>query len=338
MFKFKKLIILFLTLNLLFFTRFSYPQEDLDIAIGKLADKISQHMAEKKKTKIAVIPFQDLKTDMVTTLGKYIAEELTTALFNSGKFNIIERNLLNKVLDELKLSQTGAVDPSSAKELGKITGVDAVVTGTIQDLINRVAVNCRLIETETGNIFAAASEKIMKDESISKLMEEVIEKEEPKAEEKMSEEEKEIEAPRIYDVSRYNIKQIKSLNSEQDKDIRYYQGWFKLEFLSITIDQSIIIKTFFVNPYYAHYVAFDFPKITDNEGNTYLASKIIGEIRETRCMVGKCFKVNLPGNGRVPIFFEFPVIPNTVKNIWFTLNNQSLEIDWQDVLKKPLNK
>ena len=144
--------------------------QDIDEAIKKLADKISVSMAEKNKTKIAVIPFQDLSSDVVTTLGKYIAEELTTALFNSGKFNIVERNLLNKVLDELKLAQSGAVDPSSAKELGKITGVDAVVTGTIQDLVGRVAINCRLIETQTGNIFAAASEKITKDETISVML------------------------------------------------------------------------------------------------------------------------------------------------------------------------
>jgi hypothetical protein len=71
--------------------------------------------------------------------------------------------------------------------LGKITGVDAVVTGTIQDLIDRVAVNCRLIETETGNIFAAASEKITKDESISKLLsEEIVESKVDEKAEKMS--------------------------------------------------------------------------------------------------------------------------------------------------------
>ncbi len=129
-------------------------------------------MSEKYKTKIALIPFQYLRPGMVTTLGKYIAEELTTALFNSGKFKIIERNLLNTVLDELKLSQTGAINPSSAKELGKVTGVDAVVVGTIQDLANRFGVNCRMIETESGEIFAAASIKIIKEEITSVLMEE----------------------------------------------------------------------------------------------------------------------------------------------------------------------
>lgn len=188
--KFFTNVILTLMLIFILFPNVSKAQEDLDTAIGKLSDKISQHMAEKKKTKIAVIPFQDLRTDKVTTFGKYIAEELTTCLFNSGKFDIIERNLLAKILEELKLSQTGAVDPSSAKELGNITGVDAIVTGTIQDLITRVAINCRLIETETGNIFAAASEKIRKDESIAKIIEEVVEPYEPTVEETEEEKEK----------------------------------------------------------------------------------------------------------------------------------------------------
>jgi TolB-like protein len=178
----KSIIVLFIILIQLFLPLKSHTQESLDNAITKLAEKISQYMAEQKKTKIAVIPFQDLSNDTRTTFGKYIAEELTTALFSSGKFNIVERNLLTKVLDELKLAQTGAVDPASAKELGKITGVDAIVTGTIQDLVNRVAVNCRLIETQTGNIFAAASEKINKDETITQLINQTIETPERKRE------------------------------------------------------------------------------------------------------------------------------------------------------------
>jgi TolB-like protein len=319
----------------LIFNSFSYAQEDLDNAIKKLADKISRHITDKKKTKIAVIPFQNLKTDVVSTFGKYIAEELTTALFNSGKFEIIERNLLNKILDELKLSQTGAVDPSSAKELGKITGVNAIVTGTIQDLINRVAVNCRLIETETGNIFAAASVKIIKDETITKIIEDVIQ------DNLKIEKEKEIKGPLTYDMSRYIIERISSLRVHQDIDFKYSfdRRRFRLEFLSVTINKSILIKSFFVQMYrmYGKYVAFTFPKITDNEGNTYLASKVFGDIRRTRCDRGNCFKVFLPKNGRAPVFFEFPLISKTANKVWFTLNKQSLEIDWEDVLRNPIN-
>jgi len=333
-FTYLSLIIIF---ALIFYPCLSYGQEDLDTAIQKLSDKITQHMAEKKKTKIAVIPFQDLRTDMVTTLGKYIAEELTTSLFNSGKFNIIERNLLNKVLEELKLSQTGAVDPSSAKELGKITGVDAVVTGTIQDLVNRVAVNCRLIETETGNIFAAASEKIMKNESISKLMGEVIEGD-LKTEEKKVKEEKEIGGPKTYDASGYLLKDIKGFYFSF-RSYYYPHKLFTLEFISITVHDSLEINVFFSNPSRSDgWVGFEFPKLIDDQGNSYLSSKIRGDIKQANALPSKdkCFAVYLPAEGRIPLVFEFPLIPTTVNKLWLNINNKSIEIDWQELLKKTL--
>ena len=132
-------------------------------------------MAEQKKTKIAILPFPDLQRQTVTLLGSFIAEELTTDLFTTGKFKIVERNLLKQVLNELKLGQTGAVDAASAKQLGKLTGVDAIIAGTIADLGSNIAVNCRLIETETGEIFSAAKAKIKKDENILKIFGETIE-------------------------------------------------------------------------------------------------------------------------------------------------------------------
>jgi len=174
MFKFKKFIILILTLTFLFCTRFSYSQDYLDIALDKLTEQINQSMLEQKKTKIAILPFPNLSNE-ITKLGSYLAEELTTNLFMTGKFKIVERSLLKQVLDELKLSQTGVVDPDSAKELGKMAGVDSIVTGTTADLGSYVAVNCRLIETESGEIFAVAKAKIKKDASLTKIMEEVIE-------------------------------------------------------------------------------------------------------------------------------------------------------------------
>lgn len=168
--KFKRHIILavILILTFIFFPYISYSQDDLDDALDKLSEQINQNMVEQKKTKIAIIPFPNLNNE-ITKLGSYLAEELTTSLFMTGKFKVIERNLLKQVLDELKLSQSGVIGSDSAKELGKMTGVDAIVTGTLTNFRLYVAVNCRLIETETGEIFAAAKVKIKKDADVANL-------------------------------------------------------------------------------------------------------------------------------------------------------------------------
>ena len=102
--------------------------------------------------------------------GKYIAEELITRLYRTKKFYVIERQLLNKVLEEHKLTSTGLIDENSAKELGKILGVDAIASGTITELTNSVKVNSRLFSTETGSIFAVASSEIPKSSDVRKLL------------------------------------------------------------------------------------------------------------------------------------------------------------------------
>ena len=143
--------------------------DDMDVRIDKLVEQISKSMAREKKTKIAVIEFTDLYGN-ITAFGKYLAEELITKLFQTGKFRVIERQLLNKVVEEQKLSLTQLIDPESAKELGRILGVDAIVSGTITDLVDRLKVNARIIGTETGDIFAVASTAITKDETVVKLL------------------------------------------------------------------------------------------------------------------------------------------------------------------------
>lgn len=148
-------------------------QEDLDTAIDALTEQINRYMAEQKMTKIAIIPFPDLAKQSITVLGSFLAEELTTNLFTTKKFKIVERSLIKQVLEELKLGQTGIVDAASAKELGKMTGVDAIIAGTITDLGSSVAVNCRLIDTQSGEVFAAAKSRFIKDASISSLLGEI---------------------------------------------------------------------------------------------------------------------------------------------------------------------
>lgn len=142
---------------------------NLDNALGDLTNQIVNSMAEKGKKKVAVIEFSDLN-GRVTEFGKYLAEELITRLFMTKKFEVIERQLLNKVLKEQKLSLTGVLDPSSVKTIGTLLGVDAIVSGTITDLGTSLKVNARIISTETGTVFAVAATEIVKDATVRKLM------------------------------------------------------------------------------------------------------------------------------------------------------------------------
>ena len=148
----------------------AYAQKVIGDAAKELANQISAAAAKQGKHKIAVIPFRELD-GRTTVLGTYLAEELVTDLFSTGGLDIVERSMLDKVMSELKFSQSGAIDPESAQHVGKIVGVEAIVTGSITDLQSYVGVNCRLINTESGRIFGAAQTKIVKDADLQKILE-----------------------------------------------------------------------------------------------------------------------------------------------------------------------
>ncbi len=148
--------------------KITYASE-LDIKITDLSKQIEKSMTEQNKTKIAVIEFSNLD-GKVTKFGKYLAEELITKLFSVKGVEVIERSLLMKILEEHKLTLFGVVDPASAKELGKVSGSDAIISGTIADLGTFLKVNARLISTETGKIFSVASVEIKKDNTVKQLL------------------------------------------------------------------------------------------------------------------------------------------------------------------------
>lgn len=154
---------------IILFSSEAHAQKTLSDGIKDLATQVATNIAKERKQKIAVLPFRELD-GQPTVLGTYISEEMVTHLFSIGGIEIVERSMLDKLIGELKLSQTGVIDPDTAKKVGKIAGVDAIVTGSITDLQSYVALNCRLIDAQSGKIFAAAQTKIVKDDDVRKIM------------------------------------------------------------------------------------------------------------------------------------------------------------------------
>jgi TolB-like protein len=109
----------------------------------------------------------------VTDLGKYISEELTTRLFLTGKFKVVERNMIDKVLDELSFSYQDMVDQESVQKLGKFLGVDAIATGTITDLPDYFSINARILDIGKASVISAAKINIKKDKNAKKLFDQV---------------------------------------------------------------------------------------------------------------------------------------------------------------------
>ena len=129
----------------------------------RLAEAISGGRKYLQNRKVAVLPFS--YTDRrASDDGIVISEKLLTRIINRRALEVIERGLLDKVLSELKLQRSGAIDESSIKGLGKVLGVEALVTGTLtRRRDGRIEINARLIKTETAAVIIAAAEVITPD-------------------------------------------------------------------------------------------------------------------------------------------------------------------------------
>lgn len=129
-------------------------------------------MADGLKKTVAVVDFEDRSGAIFPHLGKGVADMLATALVKSGKFVVVERNELSKILEEQKLGLSGLVTPQSAPKVGMLLGVQAIVTGSVTEFATteykahvgfigvktynaRVAVDIRLVDTTTGEIIMA---------------------------------------------------------------------------------------------------------------------------------------------------------------------------------------
>jgi curli biogenesis system outer membrane secretion channel CsgG len=64
-------------------------------------------------------------------VGKGIADLLVQKLVQDGKYRVIERKALDKILAEQNFSNSDRADASTAAKIGKVLGVDAIIIGSI---------------------------------------------------------------------------------------------------------------------------------------------------------------------------------------------------------------
>ncbi|MBI5885432.1 MAG: hypothetical protein HZB85_02480 [Deltaproteobacteria bacterium] len=133
--------------------------------------------AEFKKTKIAVLNFQLQGEGFETQdMGKIVAEWIVTGLVQAGRFNVVERGLLEKILKEQELPMYGIVEGKDAAKTGKIVGAKVVITGSVMKLRDYTEVSARLINVEDGSIIAAEKVRTDRTGKLENLVSEMIDK------------------------------------------------------------------------------------------------------------------------------------------------------------------
>ncbi|NUQ12713.1 MAG: hypothetical protein HUU26_10380 [Gemmatimonadaceae bacterium] len=105
---------------------------------------------------VAVMPFsnaslRDHATYEPFTVG--VAAMLLSELRANPRIQIIERERLRQVLDELQLAQSGEVDPAGAARAGRILGARHMIFGAfIIDPRGRLRIDARAVNVQTSEI------------------------------------------------------------------------------------------------------------------------------------------------------------------------------------------
>jgi len=129
-------------------------------SLDSVADRLAKGASKLQSRKVAVLLFS-YPDGGISTGSSLVAEKLTTLLVGRRKITVIERSQLAKILSEQKLELSGITESSGTQKLGKILGVDAIVTGTLVDLPDdQTTVNARLIASASGEVLAAAETTI----------------------------------------------------------------------------------------------------------------------------------------------------------------------------------
>ena len=82
------------------------------------------------KPRLAVRAFEDRSQEGDAPAGA-IMNMMVTELSKANIFNLVERENLNYIADEIRLGQSGLMDPETAPKVGKIKGAQYTMTGAV---------------------------------------------------------------------------------------------------------------------------------------------------------------------------------------------------------------
>jgi len=128
--------------------------------LRKMAKELTKSLKKLKDPRIGILAFPH-HNGGISSGSSIVSERLTTYLASMAGIKVVERRLITKMLEEQRLNETGVIDQNSAQEIGKVLGINVIVTGTLIDLgDDKVEVNARGIESASGSVVAASQAKI----------------------------------------------------------------------------------------------------------------------------------------------------------------------------------
>jgi TolB-like protein len=84
--------------------------------------------------------------------AKAFSDRLRIELYNTKHFSVVERGMMEEILAEQGLQQSGCTTNECIVEVGQLIGVKQIIGGSISKVGNTYSISTRIVNVETGNI------------------------------------------------------------------------------------------------------------------------------------------------------------------------------------------
>ena len=106
---------------------------------------------------IPIITVLDFKTNNIAASDmRSIISLLSSALFKTGRFRVIDMTQRDTLLKELEFSMSGCTDESCQLKIGKMLSAEQIVVGDIAKVGSRYMLSSKMLQTETAGTLASA--------------------------------------------------------------------------------------------------------------------------------------------------------------------------------------
>ena len=114
----------------------------------------------QKPVKIAVAVLELDPNGLTDSEARALSDRLRIEIFNAGVYEVMEREKMNRILDEMQFHLNDCTTDECAIEIGRLIGVKKIIAGSISKVGEFYTVSARMIDVETSKIEATAIEDI----------------------------------------------------------------------------------------------------------------------------------------------------------------------------------
>ena len=106
------------------------------------------------ETQIAVVDFEALGVS--NTEARALTNRLMIELHRTNKYTVLEREMLDKIIEEQKFQLSGCTADQCLVELGQIANVQQIVAGSVSKIGGVFTITSRMICVESGEVVMSA--------------------------------------------------------------------------------------------------------------------------------------------------------------------------------------